>query len=170
MGVPIRGKVATSQNDIIYRLFTTGDYRVSSASAHPSMDIQVASISNASLCNVGRDPPREGGHDDVQADRPLSFRHSTGRPSQRPLDAEISESFNACTGTIIASWIRTPRARSRNSTRTRKYRVVHGQSRKVPDTIREAIEIKATHPLIEVLKSRPIDADRRQCCCHSDVH
>jgi len=46
MRVPIRGfKVATNQNDIIYRLFTSGDYRVSGVlpSLAPSMDIQVAS-------------------------------------------------------------------------------------------------------------------------------
>lgn len=46
MGVPIRGfKVATNQNDILCRLFTTGEYRVADVqpSLAPSMDIQVAS-------------------------------------------------------------------------------------------------------------------------------
>ena len=43
MGVPIRGfRVATNQNDILYRLFTTGEYRVGNVqpSLAPSMDIQ----------------------------------------------------------------------------------------------------------------------------------
>jgi threonine synthase len=46
MGVPIRGfKVATNQNDILHRLFTTGEYRSGPVqpSLAPSMDIQVAS-------------------------------------------------------------------------------------------------------------------------------
>jgi threonine synthase len=46
MGVPISGfKVATNQNDILYRFFTTGDYRVGQVapSLAPSMDIQAAS-------------------------------------------------------------------------------------------------------------------------------
>ena len=46
MGVPIRGfRVATNQNDILHRLFTTGEYRVGDVkpSLAPSMDIQVAS-------------------------------------------------------------------------------------------------------------------------------
>ncbi len=46
MGLPIKGfRVATNQNDILYRLFKTGQYEVSSvAPSHaPSMDIQVAS-------------------------------------------------------------------------------------------------------------------------------
>ncbi len=46
MGVPLRGfRVATNQNDILYRLFTTGDYRVTDVhpSLAPSMDIQVSS-------------------------------------------------------------------------------------------------------------------------------
>jgi threonine synthase len=46
MGLPIRSfRVATNQNDILHRLFTTGNYEVQevSPSLAPSMDIQVAS-------------------------------------------------------------------------------------------------------------------------------
>ena len=36
MGVPIRGfRVATNQNDILHRLFTTGEYRVGAVRAEP---------------------------------------------------------------------------------------------------------------------------------------
>lgn len=62
MGVPIRGfRVATNQNDILYRLFTTGEYRVSDVhpSLAPSMDIQVASNFERFLYySVGRDPEK----------------------------------------------------------------------------------------------------------------
>lgn len=46
MGVPIRGfKVATNRNDILHRLFTSGEYSIGAVqpSLAPSMDIQVAS-------------------------------------------------------------------------------------------------------------------------------
>ena len=46
MGVPIGGfKVATNQNDILHRFFTTGEYRIGpvAPSRAPSMDIQAAS-------------------------------------------------------------------------------------------------------------------------------
>jgi threonine synthase len=46
MGIPIRGfRVATNQNDVLHRLFHTGEYSLGSVvpSLAPSMDIQVAS-------------------------------------------------------------------------------------------------------------------------------
>src|SRR5215213_4525206 len=62
MGVPIRGfRVATNQNDILYRLFSTGEYRVGDVhpSLAPSMDIQVASnFERFIYFAVGRDPVR----------------------------------------------------------------------------------------------------------------
>ncbi len=42
MGLPARGfRIATNRNDILYRLFTTGDYAI--GPVRPTMDIQVAS-------------------------------------------------------------------------------------------------------------------------------
>jgi threonine synthase len=46
MGLPLAGlRIATNRNDILYRLFTTGKYRLGAveASLAPSMDIQIAS-------------------------------------------------------------------------------------------------------------------------------
>jgi threonine synthase len=46
MGLPVKGfRIATNQNDILYRLFTTGKYEMHSVhpSSAPSMDIQIAS-------------------------------------------------------------------------------------------------------------------------------
>lgn len=62
MGVPIRGfKIATNQNDILHRLFTTGEYRRTAVapSLAPSMDIQVASNFERFLYyQCGGDPAR----------------------------------------------------------------------------------------------------------------
>src|SRR4051812_13985784 len=62
MGVPIRGfRVATNQNDILHRLFTTGEYRVRDVhpSLAPSMDIQVPSnFERFIYFAVGRAPVR----------------------------------------------------------------------------------------------------------------
>jgi threonine synthase len=59
MGVPIRRfRVATNQNDILHRFFTTGEYRVGEVrpSLAPSMDIQVASNFERFLYySLGRD-------------------------------------------------------------------------------------------------------------------
>ena len=46
MGLPIKGfRVATNQNDVLHRLFQSGEYSLEnvSPSLAPSMDIQVAS-------------------------------------------------------------------------------------------------------------------------------
>ncbi len=46
MGLPVKGfRIATNQNDILYRLFTTGNYEIETVlpSTAPSMDIQIAS-------------------------------------------------------------------------------------------------------------------------------
>lgn len=62
MGLPVSGfKVATNQNDILYRLFTSGRYEVGSVqpSFAPSMDIQVASNFERFLYYVeGCDPSK----------------------------------------------------------------------------------------------------------------
>ena len=59
MGVPIRGfRIATNQNDILFRLFTTGEYSVAGVrpSLAPSMDIQVSSNFERFLYySLGRD-------------------------------------------------------------------------------------------------------------------
>jgi threonine synthase len=62
MGVPLHSfRVATNQNDILHRLFTTGDYRTSTVtpSLAPSMDIQVSSNFERFLYySVGQNPAR----------------------------------------------------------------------------------------------------------------
>ena len=166
MGVPIRGfRVATNQNDILYRLFTTGEYRVGAVqpSLAPSMDIQVASnFERFIYFAVGRDPARvrevmqtfkaTGAYTFANFDRD-SFTAS------RCTDAEIPG--------IIARLHRTHGYVCDPHTACGFKDVSAGGDRvhivlataspaKFPDTIRAAIGIEPTHPSLEALKSRPI--------------
>ena len=164
MGVPIRSfKVATNQNDILYRLFTTGEYRVGDVlpSLAPSMDIQVASnFERFIYFNVGRDAARV---------REVMQTFKTTGAYTFPDFNRATFSASRTSDVEIASLI------------TRVYRE-HGyivdphtacgfkelnpdrvsivlstaSPAKFPDTIRAAIGVEPTHPSLEVLKSKPI--------------
>ena len=164
MGVPIRSfKVATNQNDILYRLFTTGEYRVGHVlpSLAPSMDIQVASnFERFIYFNVGRDAARV---------REVMQTFKTTGAYTFPDFNRATFSASRTSDVEIASLI------------TRVYRE-HGyivdphtacgfkelnpdrvsivlstaSPAKFPDTIRAAIGLEPTHPSLEVLKSKPI--------------
>ena len=164
MGVPIRGfRVATNQNDILYRLFTTGEYRVGAVqpSLAPSMDIQVASNFERFISfAVGRDPAKVR---DVMA----TFKQ-TGAYRFANFDRDTF-SASHCTDAEIPGVIQ------------RVYRT-HGyvcdphtacgfkelnpdvvsvvlstaSPAKFPETIRAAIGIEPTHPSLEALKAKPI--------------
>ncbi len=164
MGVPIRSfKVATNQNDILYRLFTTGEYRVGDVlpSLAPSMDIQVASnFERFIYLNVGRDAARV---------REVMQTFKTTGAYMFPDFNRATFSASRTSDVEIASLI------------TRVYRE-HGyivdphtacgfkelnpdrvsivlstaSPAKFPDTIRAAIGLEPTHPSLEVLKSKPI--------------
>jgi threonine synthase len=164
MGVPIRGfRVATNQNDILYRMFTTGEYRVGAVhpSLAPSMDIQVASnFERFIYFAVGRDPAkvrqvmdtfkRTGGYTFE------NFNRDTFSAS-RCTDAEIpgiiqrvyadyryvADPHTACAFKALA----TDRVNVVLST---------ASPAKFPDTIRTAIGVEPTHPSLEALKSKPI--------------
>ncbi len=164
MGVPLRGfRVATNQNDILYRLFTTGDYQITdvSPSLAPSMDIQVSSNFERFLYfNVGRDPAR--------VRQIMQTFKSTGRyrfgnfdrdtfTASRCTDAEI-------TGLIADvyhrfNYIVDPHTACgfKDLARDRPSVVLSTASpAKFPDTIRAAIKVEPTHPSLEVLKTRPL--------------
>lgn len=164
MGVPIRSfRIATNQNDILFRLFTTGAYRVAAVhpSVAPSMDIQVASNFERFLYySVGRDPERVReimGAFQAQGEYVFrNFNRDTFTASHCT-DAEISK--------IIGRVYRDHRylvdphtacgfkdlARDRVS-------VVLGTAHpaKFPDVIREAIGLEPKHPILEELKDRPV--------------
>ena len=164
MGVPIRGfKVATNQNDIIYRLFTSGDYRVNEVmpSLAPSMDIQVASNFERFLYfNVGRDPARVREvmqtFKSTGAYRFQNFDRATFSAS-RCLDAEIPG--------IVAEVYRkygymvdphTACGFKEHNPDRHNIVLATASPAKFPETIRAAIGIEPTHSSLEALKSQPI--------------
>ncbi|MGH7959526.1 MAG: threonine synthase [Opitutaceae bacterium] len=164
MGVPIRGfRVATNQNDILYRLFTTGEYRIGEVhpSLAPSMDIQVASnFERFIYFAVGRDPARV--REVMQTFRQSgryafeNFNRDTFTAS-RTTDAEIAS--------IIArvhrehGYIVDPHTacgfKELNPDRVNVV-LATASPAKFPDTITSAIGIEPTHPSLEALKTKPI--------------
>ncbi len=171
MGVPIRGfKVATNQNDILYRMFTTGEYRVGEVqpSLAPSMDIQVASnFERFIYFAVGRDSARVRAVMDTfkrtGAYRFENFNRDTFSAS-RCTDAEIpgiiqrvhrdfgyvADPHTACAFKELSS----DRVNVVLST---------ASPAKFPDTIQAAIGVEPTHPTLEALKSRPIVKHLLRC-------
>ncbi len=164
MGVSIRGfKVATNQNDILYHLFTTGEYRVGAvqASLAPSMDIQVASNFERFLYySVGRDP--------VRVREVMQTFKATGAYAFKDFNRDIFTA-SRCTDAEIAGVIqRVYRAhgyvvdphtacafKELNPERVSVV-LATASPAKFPETIRSAIGVEATHPSLEALKSRPV--------------
>jgi len=164
MGVPIRGfKIATNQNDILYRLFTTGEYRVSDVqpSLAPSMDIQVASNFERFLYySVDRNAGRvrevmqtlkaNGGYRFEHFDRStFSASHCT--------DAEIPGIIRRVYRDF--GYVLDPHTacafKEHNPDRVSVV-LATAHPAKFPDTIQNAIGITPTHPSLEALKARPI--------------
>ncbi|HVU33609.1 MAG TPA: threonine synthase [Opitutaceae bacterium] len=183
MGVPIRGfRVATNQNDILYRLFTTGEYRVGEVhpSLAPSMDIQVASnFERFIYFAVGRDPERvrqvmdtfkrTGGYTFDHFDRD-TFTASRCSDAEIPgiiqrvyrqhgyvVDPHTACAFKELDSTRVSVVLST------------------ASPAKFPDTIQAAIGVEPTHPSLEALKAKPIvkhrlKADPREVRAFIDHH
>jgi threonine synthase len=164
MGVPIRGfRVATNQNDILYRLFTTGEYRIDAVapSLAPSMDIQVSSNFERFLYySVGRDPSRVrevmSTFKRTGAYRFEAFDRDTFSAS-RCTDAEIPgiirhvyDTYGYVVDPHTACAFAAPAAGRANVV------LATASPAKFPDTIQRAIGLEPTHPSLEVLKTRPI--------------
>ena len=164
MGVPIRSfKVATNQNDILYRLFTTGEYRVGAVlpSLAPSMDIQVASnFERFIYFNVGRDAARV--REVMQTFKTTGaytfpdFKRATFSAS-RTSDAEIASLITRVYREH--GYIVDPHTacgfKELNPDRV-SIVLSTASPAKFPDTIRSAIGVEPTHPSLAVLKSKPI--------------
>jgi threonine synthase len=160
MGVPIRGfKVATNQNDILYRFFTTGAYRAGPVrpSLAPSMDIQVASNFERFLYYaVGSDPARvrevmSGGG---QPPPPAGWPEFT---ASRCGDAEIPGIIGRVHrehGYIVDP--HTACAFKDLDPGRVSVVLATASPAKFPATIRDAIGIEPTDPGLEALKSRAI--------------
>jgi threonine synthase len=164
MGVPIRGfKVATNQNDILYRLFTTGDYRLGpvNPSLAPSMDIQVASNFERFLYyQVGGDPARvrkilgdfqaNGGH---RFERFDAGCFSASRCTDSQIPGIIARVYRE-TGYVVDP--HTACGFQEIDPNRLSIVLATASPAKFPDTIRKAIDLEPTDPSLEALKTRPI--------------
>jgi threonine synthase len=164
MGVPIRGfRVATNQNDILYRLFTTGDYSVNDvrASLAPSMDIQVASNFERFLYfNVGRDA--------AKVREVMQTFKTTGRHTFTNFDRDTFTA-SRCTDAEIPGIIRDVHQKFgyiadphtacgfKDIAADRPSVILATASpAKFPDTIIKAIGVEPKDPSLELLKARPL--------------
>jgi len=164
MGVPIRGfKVATNQNDILYRLFTTGEYRLApvAPSLAPSMDIQVASNFERFLYyQTGRDPARvRAVLDAFRADGAYRFERFDPDTftASRCTDAEIAGIIRQVYHRY--GYICDPHTACgfQDLARDRTSVVLATASpAKFPDVIGAATGRVPTHPSLEALKARPV--------------
>ncbi|MDB6094884.1 MAG: threonine synthase [Verrucomicrobia bacterium] len=164
MGVPIGGfKIATNQNDILYRLFATGEYRVGAVtpSLAPSMDIQVASNFERFLYfQVGRDPAkvraileqfkRTGDYRFAEWDRGT---FSASRCSDAEIPGIIQRVYREF-GYVVDP--HTACAFKDLSPDRVSVVLATASPAKFPETIASAIGVVPTHPSLEALKSRPI--------------
>jgi threonine synthase len=164
MGVPIRGfRVATNQNDILHRLFSTGVYSVGEVrpSLAPSMDIQVASnferfLYYSSGCNADRVKAvmREMASKGVY--RFANFDRDTFT-SSRCADAEIPgiiRQVHRAFGYVVDP--HTACAFKDVDLTRPSVVLATANPAKFPETIRAAIGIEPTHPSLEALKARPL--------------
>jgi threonine synthase len=167
MGVPISGfKVATNQNDILHRFFTTGEYRAGTVlpSHAPSMDIQAASnferfLYYALKCDGAR----------VRA--ALADFKASGKWTYEDFGSPVGPTFtsSACSDGEIIEIIRrvyrdfgyivdphTACGFKDPGTAPASVVLATASPAKFPDTIRAAIGIEPRHPSLEALKGRPI--------------
>jgi len=164
MGVPIRGfKVATNQNDILYRLFTSGEYRVDRVepSLAPSMDIQVASNFERFLYySVGRDPVRVREiMDTFKASGEYQFENfdQDSFSASRCTDAEIPGIIKRVYreyGYVIDP--HTACAFAEPDPDRLSVVLATAHPAKFPDTIERAIGVSPAHDSLEKLKTRPV--------------
>ncbi|MBK9989641.1 MAG: threonine synthase [Verrucomicrobia bacterium] len=164
MGVPITGfRVATNQNDILYRLFTTGDYSVADVhpSHAPSMDIQVASNFERFLYFMeNRDPSR------VRA--VMAEFKQTGRYKFENFNRD-SFTASRTTDAEIASIIRDVHSKYgyivdphtacgfKDLSPDRTSVVLStAHPAKFPEVIKQATGTDSTHRALEALKSKPL--------------
>ena len=164
MGVPIMGfKVATNQNDILHRLFLTGEYRRGAVqpSFAPSMDIQAASNFERFLYyELECDPERvRTVMAQLQATGVYRFENfdKSTFSSSSATDAEITgiiRRVHERYGYIVDP--HTACAFKELNPDRISVVLATAHPAKFPDAIRSAINQAPVHSLLEVLKSRPV--------------
>lgn len=164
MGIPIRGfRVATNQNDILYRLFTTGEYKVDAVkpSLAPSMDIQVAS-------NFERFLYYSLGGDAAKVREVMETFKKTGSYRFQKFQKNAF-CASRCTDAEIAGIIKTVYAKygyvadphtacGFKELKSDRPSVILSTAHpaKFPETIISAIGVEPKHSALEALKSRPL--------------
>jgi threonine synthase len=164
MGVPIRGfRIATNQNDILHRLFTTGVYAVGEVrpSLAPSMDIQVASnferfLYYSSGCDaervgaVMREMKEKGVYRFADFDRD-TFTSSRCTDAEIPgIIRQVHRAFGYIVDPHTACAFKDLDLSRPNVV------LATAHPAKFPDTIRASTGAEPTHPSLEALKSRPL--------------
>jgi threonine synthase len=163
MGLPIRGfRVATNQNDILHRLFQTGEYRVGAVtpSLAPSMDIQIASNferflyyqqegDSSAVREVMQKLRSRGRHQ-------FSTFAGHGFTSSRANDSDIPELIKSVFdqfGVVV-----DPHTACAFKDRGDTHEVILATAHpaKFPETIVKVLGSEPTHPTLEVLKELPI--------------
>ena len=168
MGLPIRSfRVATNQNDILHRLFSSGNYEVHSVSPSlaPSMDIQVASNFERFIYYAER------GQSETVREIMSAFKE-TGRyefadfdastfTSSRTTDAEIREIIRSVSEKF--DYVIDPHtACGMTQLESKRPQLVLSTAHpaKFPETITECVGVEPTHPSLEALKSKPVSKHR----------
>jgi threonine synthase len=163
MGVPIKGfRVATNQNDILHRLFQTGEYRIGpvTPSLAPSMDIQIASNFERFLyyqldgdCAAVREVMqtlRTSGRHQFTSLSGHGF--SSSRADDRDIPTLIKSVYDRFNVVI------DPHTACAFKDRSDAHEVILATAHpaKFPDTIVKVLGSEPTHPTLEALKERPI--------------
>lgn len=164
MGLPVGGfRVATNQNDILWRFFTTGDYeqRGVEPSRAPSMDIQAASNFERYLYYLyGSDAGRTAAVMDTVA---RSGRHKTGGVpggtirASRMSDAAIVPAIRM----VQERWgyvVDPHTACGFGELAQGRVSVVLATASpaKFPETVAAATGVEPRHPFLEALKDKPL--------------
>ena len=164
MGLPVKSfRVATNQNDILHRLFTTGDYEVHGVhpSLAPSMDIQVASNFERFLYYAeGCDPARvrdimnvfrETGQYSFEGFDPSTFTSSRTSDSEiKDLIKEVYEELGYLVDPHTACGL------TRWRDRRPQIILATAHPAKFPETIVECIGHEPTHPILERIKDKTV--------------
>ncbi|MGF1485013.1 MAG: threonine synthase [Opitutales bacterium] len=162
MGLPVTSfRVATNQNDILYRLFTTGRYKLGDVapSLAPSMDVQVASNFERFLYYAEQRQParvravmrtfRETGlytFDNFDADTFTASRTNDGEiPS---IIEDVYSGYNYVADPHTACGF------ARHDPHATTVVLATAHPAKFPDTIERAIGQHPTHPRLEALKRK----------------
>jgi threonine synthase len=160
MGLPVKGfRIATNQNDILYRLFTTGRYLIDDVrpSYAPSMDIQIASNFERFLYyHEERDPDRvwaimdafktSGDYTFVNFQKDVFSASRANDTDIKQLTRGIHETFGYIVDPHTACGFQDLPAGGT--------RIVLGTAHpaKFPDVIEEAVGLHPVSPALEALK------------------